>query len=114
MKFASIPLLASFVAGSAKELGDLYGTYSGIYPNHTCAVFEARPNLGRWETDKFFLPSAWVWKPECGWFDCQYIVCIPKYAKGERISRRGDGGSENWMFNAVDFKRIHDRYLEVV
>ncbi|KAJ9070537.1 hypothetical protein DSO57_1006876 [Entomophthora muscae] len=114
MKFASIPLLVSFVAGSAKELGDLYNTYSEIYPNHACAVFTSRPHLGRWDSSKYFIPSSWVLKRECEWFDCMYTLCIPKYAKGEQISRRVDGGSENWVYNAVDFKRVNDIYLEVV
>ncbi|KAJ9054530.1 hypothetical protein DSO57_1013403 [Entomophthora muscae] len=114
MIFAYIPLLVSFVAGTAKELDDLYNTYSEIYPNHACAVFESRPYFGRWEADKLWLPSAWVFKTECEWFDCQYTVCIPKYAKGEVLSRRGDGGLENWVFNAVNFQRIDDRHLVVV
>ncbi|KAJ9051368.1 hypothetical protein DSO57_1005078 [Entomophthora muscae] len=114
MRFVYIPLLASIVAGTAKELGDLYNAYSEIYPNHACAVFTSRPYLGRWDTSNYNLPSAWVFKTKCERFTCMFTVCIPKYAKGEQISRSGDGGYENWVYNAVDFKRVDDRFLEVV
>ncbi|KAJ9070081.1 hypothetical protein DSO57_1012137 [Entomophthora muscae] len=114
MKFASIPLLVSFVAGSAKELGDLYNTYYDTYPDHTCAVFKTRPDLGRYEIGRNRVPSSWVWVPVCEWFRCRYTVCIPKSAKGEYITRRGDGGSENWVYNAIGFKRMDDEYLIVV
>lgn len=96
------------------DLGSFYTTYSDANPAHTCAVFTHAPNPSFDMPNYKEIPDSWIYKIDCSRiFDCVYIVCIEKSAHGDWVERNGDGGYENWLFNAVFFRR-DDRRLIVI
>lgn len=100
------PLLFSGALGDADELGMYYREFSARYPDHACVIFK-RPPLYRKELirDSVY-PSTYVYQRiRTTWRSIGVAVCIEKSAHGSYIERRGDGGSDNWIFNAVDFRR---------
>ncbi|KAJ9070541.1 hypothetical protein DSO57_1006880 [Entomophthora muscae] len=105
MKFFCLLLVASSVAGTATELRELYNEYSNKHNEHACAVFEEKPDLGKYRSIIIRFVKNWVYEKRCKWFDCKYIICIPKASVGEFIVRQGDGGFDRWIYDGVHFER---------
>ncbi|KAJ9054529.1 hypothetical protein DSO57_1013402 [Entomophthora muscae] len=111
MKFCCLLLVVSSVTGTANELLEMYNEYSNKYKEHACAVFEVKPYLGKWSSPQLRMSKDFIYEEKCAWFDCKYIVCIPKHYEGTYVERRGDGGFDMWFYNGNNFQRKNARII---
>lgn len=85
-------------------IGGLFVKMSKDYPHHGCAAFRRAPQTSI-EKDTAIDWYHWKFDSESPCWLPIYGVCIPTTQTGEWLKLTGDGGYENWMYNAALFHR---------